>query len=60
MKAYIDVEDVKQRYDIGKDAAYRIIREVKHFAGNTFGGAAKVLPSELTAWEESRGRNNEQ
>ena len=58
-KAYFDAQDIKERYDIGINAAYEIIKKVKRVCGGGKLGPAKVLPSELAFWE-SRCRRQEE
>lgn len=55
-KAYFGLEEIKDRYNCGATAAYRIIREVKDMLGGGKLPGAKVLPSELYIWE--MGKND--
>lgn len=64
MKAYLDVTDIAERYQVSRDKAYSIIRAIKFVSdGYTLPGkrpkgalpGAKVLQSELKKWEDSYG-----
>ena len=47
----LTMDDIRKRYGIGRDAAYRIMREVKKMCGNSV-GRGKILLTELEAWEQ--------
>lgn len=55
-RAYMDKQDIMQRYDCGVSNAMRIIHAVKEFNGGGALPKGKVLPSELAHWEQNRGR----
>lgn len=59
MKAFLTAADVSKRYQIGRDAAYAIIKSVKEFCGGGALPKGKILPAEIEAWELSRGGKNE-
>ena len=49
-KAFLNSDDIMSRYDIGRNAALDIVRDVKEYCGDTL-GKGKILPNELLAWE---------
>lgn len=49
-KPYLDAKDIKDRYNVGINKAYEIIRCVHRVCGSKL-GPGKVLPSELAYWE---------
>ena len=54
-KAYLDAQDIKERYGCGLCKAYSIIRGIRDFNGGGALGPGKVLVSELEYWETNRG-----
>ena len=51
-KPYLDAEDVKNRYHVGINKAYEIIRCVHRVCGSKL-GPGKVLLCELLRWEST-------
>ncbi|MBO4284298.1 MAG: hypothetical protein J5958_06725 [Clostridia bacterium] len=59
MKAYLDVNDVSERFGVKRDKAYSLIRAIKAVSyppGVGALGKGKILPSELERWEQMFGR----
>ena len=59
MKAYLDVNDVAERFGVKRDKAYSLIRAFKAVSYPPRVGAlgkGKILPSELERWEQMYGR----
>lgn len=59
MKAYLDVNDVAERFGVKRDKAYSLIRAIKAVSYPPRVGAlgkGKILPSELERWEQMYGR----
>lgn len=58
-KAYLDVDDVAERFGVKRDKAYSLIRAIKAVSyppGVGALGKGKILPSELERWEQMYGR----
>ena len=58
-KAYLDVNDVAERFGVKRDKAYSLIRAIKAVSyppGVGALGKGKILPSELERWEQMFGR----
>ena len=54
-KAYLDKNDIMERYDVGLSVALRIIRQIKAVNGGSLAiGKGKVLPYEFERWEQGR------
>lgn len=59
MKAYLDVNDVAERFGVKRDKAYALIRAIKAVSYPPRVGAlgkGKILLSELERWEQMYGR----
>ena len=59
MKAYLDVNDVAERFGVKRDKAYSLIRAIKAVSyppGVGALGKGKILLSELERWEQMYGR----
>ena len=54
-KPYLDKFDIMKRYEVGINQAMSLIRAIRAFNGGGVLSKGKVLVSEVTYWEESRG-----
>lgn len=55
-KAWLGKEDIMERYGVGVNAAYGIIRGIKQVCGGGQLPPGKVLPAEVEYWENYRRR----
>ena len=53
-KAWLDKNDIMERYGVGIGAAYGILRGIKQVCGGGQLPCGKVLPAELEYWENYR------
>lgn len=59
MNAYLDVNDIAERFGVKRDKAYALIRAIKAVSyppGVGALGKGKILLSELERWEQMYGR----
>ena len=59
-KAYLNAQDIKDRYGCGLCKAYAIIRGIRDFNDGGALTPGKVLISELEHWERARGGKKEE
>lgn len=58
-KISIGVKEIKARYGVGTQTAYKIIREIRNYNGGGVLPKGLVLPFELEKWEHKNEKKED-